>query len=60
MLNREGTKEARESSDAGGEVYTNDRLECGIGEGKSIVRLRSGRYECGDGDRKMEDTQSNT
>jgi hypothetical protein len=53
MLNSEGTKEARESSDTGREVYANDRLERGVGEGKPIVGFRSGRDECGDSDRKM-------
>ena len=52
MLNCEGTKEASEGSDAGREIYANDRLKCGVGEGKSIIGFRSRGDECGDGDGK--------
>ena len=52
MLNCDGTKEASESSDAGGYIYASDRLECGVGERKCIIGFRSRGDECGDGDGK--------
>jgi hypothetical protein len=53
MLNCEWSKEASESSDAGRQVYADDRLECGVGEGKSIIGFRSRGDESGDGDGKQ-------